>query len=91
MRSRNAHIENPRSRTRRLISNVRVAPGGDPETVRVQATFAVCRIRRQHNDLYVGRYDHVLVHRNGELRYRHRKAVLDLDSLRPAGKVSIIL
>jgi hypothetical protein len=31
------------------------------------------------------------VQRQGELKIQHRKAILDLEALRPHGKVSIIL
>lgn len=91
LQSRNAHIENPHSRTRRIVGNVRVSPGEEPGTVSVRANFAVYRIRYEQTDLYVGAYDHVLASDGDGLRFRHRKAVLDLDALRPAGKVSIIL
>lgn len=91
LKSRNAHIENPHSRTRRIVGNVRVAPGDEPGTVRVRANFAVYRLRYEHNDLYVGAYDHLLTWDGRRLRFRHRKAVLDLESLRPAGKVSVVI
>ena len=89
--SKNAHVENPHSRTRRIVGNVRVRPGDAPGTVSVKAAFTVYRVRNEITDLFVGQYDHVLaVDDDGQLRFRHRKAVLDLDSL-PAGKVSVIL
>jgi p-cumate 2,3-dioxygenase subunit beta len=91
LKSRNAHIENPHSRTRRIVGNVRVAAGEEPGTVRVRANFVVYRMRYELTDVYVGAYDHVLVWDGEGLRFRHRKAVLDLESLRPAGKVSIII
>jgi p-cumate 2,3-dioxygenase subunit beta len=91
LKSRNAHIENPHSRTRRIVGNVRVATGEESGTVRARANFAVYRIRYEQTDIYVGAYDHVLGWDGETLRFRHRKAVLDLDALRPAGKVSIIL
>ena len=85
-----AHAENPRSRTRRLISNVRIR-GVEGDTIRVTANFAVYRSRMEQLDTYVGRYEYVLVHKDGKLKIRERRAILDLDSLRPQGKVSIIL
>ena len=91
LNSRNAHVENPHSRTRRIVGNVRVAAGEEPGTVRVRANFAVYRIRYEQTDLYVGAYEHVLGWDGATLRFRHRKAVLDLEALRPAGKVSIIV
>ncbi len=92
LKSRNAHVEFPRSRTRHVVSNVRVRPGVEPGTVRVQAAFVIFRNRREITDIYMGGYDHLLsVSDDGTLRYRQRKAVLDLDALRPSGKISIIL
>lgn len=85
-----AHAEHPHSRTRRLISNVRIR-GVEGDTIQVTANFAVYRTRMEQLDLYVGRYEYLLVHREGKLKIRERRAILDLDSLRPQGKVSIIL
>ncbi len=89
--SRNAHAENPRSRTRRLITNVRVSPGDDEE-VAVQASFHVIRFRNDAMHHYVGRYTYRLRSVDGQLRIAHRRAALDADSLRHSGgKVSILL
>lgn len=85
-----AHAETPHSRTRRLISNVRIR-GVEGSTIRVTANFVVYRMRQEQVDTYIGRYEHTLVQRNGKLKIRERRAILDLDSLRPQGKVSIIL
>jgi p-cumate 2,3-dioxygenase beta subunit len=82
--------ENPRSRTRRLITNVRLlaAEGGE---ARATANFAVWRFQHEGTDVYVGQYRHVLVRGAGGLRFRERRAVLDLETLRPHGKLSFIL
>lgn len=93
--SRNAHAENPRSRTRRLITNVRVSPaesnGSGPE-VTVGASFHVIRFRDDAMHHYVGRYTYRLRSVDGGLRIAHRRAALDADSLRHSGgKVSILL
>lgn len=85
-----AHAEHPHSRTRRLISNVRIRDV-EGNTVRVTANFAVYRTRMEQLDTYVGRYEYILLCKDGQLRIRERRAILDLDSLRPQGKVSIIL
>jgi p-cumate 2,3-dioxygenase subunit beta len=83
-------VENPPSRTRRIISNVRIL-SADAGEVRVGANFVVYRVRAEVVDAYVGRYEHVLATSTGALRFRERKAILDLEALRPHGKVSIIL
>jgi len=87
---KSAHAETPRSRTRRLISNVRIR-GRDGETLQVTANFVVYRMRYELVDTYVGRYEYTLVQRDGTLKIKERKAILDLEALRPHGKVSIIL
>ncbi|MHA4854781.1 aromatic-ring-hydroxylating dioxygenase subunit beta [Rhodococcus sp. MSC1_016] len=90
LQTRAAHAEYPHSRTRRLITNVRAFSSGD--TVDVIANFAIYRFRSGVSDVYVGRYQHQLVRtESGELKFRVRKSVLDLEALRPHGKVSFIL
>jgi p-cumate 2,3-dioxygenase subunit beta len=87
---KSAWAENPPSRTRRLISNVRIrAVEGD--NIHVTANFAVYRMRFEQVDTYIGRYEYTLVWRDGALKIQHRRAILDLEALRPHGKVSIIL
>ncbi|NOT57336.1 MAG: aromatic-ring-hydroxylating dioxygenase subunit beta [Deltaproteobacteria bacterium] len=85
-----AHAEQPRSRTRRMIANVRIRKI-EGENIFVTANFIVNRMRMEQLDTYIGRYEHILVQRNGTLKLRERRAILDLDALRPQGKVSIIL
>jgi p-cumate 2,3-dioxygenase beta subunit len=87
---KHAHAENPRSRTRRLVTNVRVREvSGD--TLRVTSNFAVHRFRGDVADSYVGRYDHLLVRLNGTFRIQERTAWLEPETLRAQGKLSIIL
>lgn len=85
-----AWAENPRSRTRRMISNVRVL-GSEDGNIRVTANFVVYRMRYELVDAYIGRYEYSLTRVDGKLRIRERKAILDLEALRPHGKVSFIL
>ena len=82
--------ENPRSRTRRLISNVRLLEVNNGEA-RVIANFAVWRFQHEQSDVYVGQYRHILVRGPSGLLFRERRAVLDLETLRPHGKLSFIL
>ena len=74
--------ENPRSRTRRLVTNVRLlaAEGGE---ARATANFAVWRFQHEATDVYVGQYRHLLVRGPSSLMFRERRAVLDLETLRP--------
>jgi p-cumate 2,3-dioxygenase beta subunit len=82
--------ENPRSRTRRLVTNVRLLAADDSEA-RATANFAVWRFQHEQADVYVGRYVHILVRGSAGLLFRERRAVLDLETLRPHGKLSFIL
>ncbi len=85
-----AWAENLHSRTRRLISNVRVL-GSEGEDILVTANFAVYRMRYETVDTYVGRYNYRLVRGASGLRIRERRAILDNEALRPHGKISFIL
>jgi len=87
---RSAWAENPHSRTRRMVSNVRVL-GADGENVIVTANFAAHRMRYESVDTYIGRYIYKLVRREGGLKIRERRAILDNEALRPHGKISFIL
>lgn len=91
--SRNAHAENPPSRTRRLLTNVRLRPAERAEEVTVLANFHVLRFRYDEVHNYVGRYTYRLRVANGDgVQIAYRRAMLDSDSLRHAGgKVSILL
>ena len=84
-----AHAEHPRSRTRRLISNVRIV---ERAPLRVEANFVVYRFRG-NDDMreYVGRYRYTLEKRDGKLKISSREAILDAMELASLGTVSFIL
>jgi p-cumate 2,3-dioxygenase beta subunit len=89
--TRAAHAEYPHSRTRRLLSNIR-AEAREDGRIEVRANFVVFRVRNAIVDTYMGQYAHVLERTEaGGFSFLTRKAVLDLDALRPHGKVSVIL
>jgi len=88
LKSRFAYREYPWSRTRRLITNVRVAQNG--ADLLASANFAVHRFR-QGSATYVGHYEYVLARSGEGFRIRSRLAVLDNESLDEHGAVSIIL
>ena len=84
-----AHAEFPRSRTRRLISNVRIV---ERAPLRVEANFVVYRYRGNEDvRTYVGRYRYTLVRQDGALRIKAREAILDAMELASLGTVSFIL
>ncbi len=86
-----AHAEHPKSRTRRLISNVRIT-GRDGDHLDVAANFVVYRFRRdQRIGEYVGRYTYRLRVDHEALRIAERRAVLDSEELGRLGSISFIL
>jgi p-cumate 2,3-dioxygenase subunit beta len=87
---KSAWAENPHSRTRRMIGNVRV-PGTEGDSVLVSTNFIVYRMRYETVDTYVGRYDYKLARFGTQLKIRERRAILDNEALRPHGKISFIL
>ena len=89
LNSRHAHREFPSSRTRRMLTNVRIIDVRDDE-LDATCNFLVYRIRGSVNP-YVGRYLYTLVRDGDSFLIRSRRAELDLESLRPHGTVSIIL
>ena len=89
LKDRNAHAEFPPSRTRRIISNVRIV---ENNPLRVEANFVVYRYRRNEDvRTYVGLYRYSLRREAGELRIAAREAVLDAMELGSLGAVSFIL
>jgi p-cumate 2,3-dioxygenase beta subunit len=89
LKNRHAHREFPWSRTRRLITNVRVL-GSDADELRTTCSVTVHRFRHGEQDHFVGRYLHTLARTNDGLRIRHRRAELDLERLSPNGSISMV-
>lgn len=85
-----AWAENPRSQTRRLITNVRIT-AADGDTVRATANFLVHRSRMERVVTYVGQYHYKLVRDGAGFKIAERKALLTQDTLRLQGTMSIIL
>jgi len=86
-----AHAEFPRSRVRRIIGNVRTESSG-ADRARVACSFVVYRSRLGKADVFPGHSEYDLVTSNrAAIRIRRKRAVLDVDALRPQGKVSIIV
>jgi p-cumate 2,3-dioxygenase beta subunit len=91
LKDKDAHAESPRSRTRRIVSNVRIVDR-DGDLLRVEANFVVYRFRRDEGVReYVGHYRYSLRVENGALKIARREAVLDAVELGSLGVVSFIL
>jgi p-cumate 2,3-dioxygenase beta subunit len=84
-----AHAESPHSRTRRLISNVRIV---ERSPLKVEANFVIYRFRANDDvRVYVGRYRYTLEAHDGKFKIRARAAILDSMELASLGTVSFIL
>jgi p-cumate 2,3-dioxygenase beta subunit len=73
-----------------LVNNVRIA-GMEDDALLVKANFVVFRMRFQNIDPYIGKYHYKLLPENGTFKILERRVVLDLEALRPHGKVSFIV
>ena len=90
LKSRHAHRESPRSRTRRFVSNVRVVETDDRH-LSVSANLLVYRFRSGEGAPYVGAVEYILKRDGGDFKIAYRRAVLDMEDLAWHGAVSIIL
>ena len=86
-----AHAEFPHSRTRRMISNVRIT-GTEGDSMTVEANFVVHRFRRGAPERkFVGKYMYILKISGETLKIAERRAILDSTELGAMGAVSFIL
>ncbi|MFT3792224.1 MAG: aromatic-ring-hydroxylating dioxygenase subunit beta [Rudaea sp.] len=85
-----AHAEYPRSRTRHLVGNVRVLESTG-ETIVATVAFATWRMKNGNTDAYIGSTRYRLRRVDGVLRIAEKRVFLDLEALRPHGRVSILL
>jgi p-cumate 2,3-dioxygenase beta subunit len=87
----NCHAEYPKSRTRRMISNVRIL-SVDGDLITVAANFVCYRFRRYERIReYVGAYRHVLRRGGDSFRIKERRVLIDAHELGMLGSVSFIL
>ncbi len=87
----NCHAEFPKSRTRRMISNVRIL-GIDGDLITVSANFVCYRYRRYERIReYVGAYRYVLRRAGNSFKIKERRVIIDAHELGALGSVSFIL
>jgi 3-phenylpropionate/cinnamic acid dioxygenase small subunit len=75
LKSEAAWGQNPRSRFRRIISNVMCEEGGGPELT-VYSNFILHELRRHVLTVWAGRSIHRLREVNGKLRMSYKKVLL---------------
>ncbi|RLL44828.1 p-cumate dioxygenase [Oceanobacillus piezotolerans] len=85
-----AHVEYPHSTTIRNYHNVLVQDL-DQDTIKVLCNFTTYRTKREVLDSFIGKQQFEIVSQDGKLRIKKKKVILHLDSLRPQGKISLIL
>ena len=85
-----AFSEYPRSKTRHLISNVRILSQSGDECV-VNAAFITNRSKSGVTDTFIGSSEYTIVRQGDVLRISSKRCTLDHDALRPQGRISIIL
>jgi p-cumate 2,3-dioxygenase beta subunit len=87
---RTAHAEFPHSKTRHLVSNVRIRKKIDDE-LEVGSAFITYRTKDGVTDTYFGSNRYRLIPYNGSFRIKEKRCLLDSEGLRAQGRVSIIL
>jgi p-cumate 2,3-dioxygenase beta subunit len=85
-----AHAEHPHSVLCRMVGNV-IVDGERDGVTRVTCNFVVYRSRNEESQVFPGRAIYDLVRVDGRTRIRCKRAIVDADSLREQGRISIIL
>jgi p-cumate 2,3-dioxygenase beta subunit len=87
----NCHAEYPKSRTRRMIGNVRIL-GIEGDLISVSANFVCYRFRRYERIReYVGSYHYLLRRAGQSFRIKERRVLIDAHELGALGSISFIL
>ena len=87
----NCHAEYPKSRTRRMIANVRILDV-EGDLITVAANFVCYRFRRYERVReYVGAYRYLLRRVGDGFRIKERRVLIDAHELGSLGSVSFIL
>lgn len=89
LNKRTAHAEFPRSRCRRMVSNVRLL-AGDATRFTVTSNYVTRRSKLGVTDTFFGHHLYEMTRIDGQLRILSKKTFLDQDDIRDQGKVSII-
>ena len=85
-----AHVEYPHSTTVHNYNNILVE-NLESDVIKVECNFTIHRTKREVMDTFIGKSEYELVHQDGKFSIKSKKVVLHMDSLRPHGKISLIL
>jgi 3-phenylpropionate/cinnamic acid dioxygenase small subunit len=84
------HSQIPRSRLRRVVSNVEVLGTGDNGDATVEANFVLVESRERGREIWAGRYTYRLRVVDGELRMAYKKVAL-VDNARVLPTMSFLI
>jgi len=84
-----AHAEYPHSKTRHLVTNVRIV-SQEPE-IKVRSNFVTYRTKFDQTVVFMGHHIYRLEPEDRSFRIREKRCVLDFDSLSQQGKATILL
>jgi 3-phenylpropionate/cinnamic acid dioxygenase small subunit len=84
------HSQTPRSRLRRVVSNVEVLGAAENGDVTVEANFVLVESRERGREIWAGRYTYRLRALDGELRMSYKKVAL-VDNARVLPTMSFLI
>ena len=84
------HSEYPASICSRLISNVRII-GSTADLIEVECKYITHRSKNNVTDVYCGHHRYSFRIADGKLRICAKTTYIDMNDLRPQGRVSIII
>lgn len=84
------HSEYPASICSRLIGNVRILPSDDG-FIHAESRYITHRSKNNLTDVYCGHHRYLLTDAGGELRIAAKTTYINMNDLRPQGRVSIII
>jgi p-cumate 2,3-dioxygenase beta subunit len=85
-----AHVEFPHSQTSRMLTNIRVTQNAAGD-IDVRNRFLTFRTKSDRTVQFFGHQIYKLTNRDGQLRIKTKRTMLDFDTLADQGKVTIIL
>ncbi len=90
LNKKTAHAEWPRSKTRHTVHNVRIR-SVEGNVYQVACNFVTYRTKNDVTNTYIGHNEYKIVVGGDGPKIAEKRSVLDLDSIRALGKISIII
>lgn len=90
LKKKGAHAEWPHSKVRHMVHNVRIR-SVEGDAYAVTCNFVVYRTKNDVTNTYVGHNEYKFAVGADGAKIKEKRCVLDMDSIRSVGKISIIL